>query len=407
MFLAELDRLPRPLDEDADPVHVTASAVVVGRRGTLLHRHKRLHLWLQPGGHLSPGEDPAQAARRETVEVTGLRVTWPAGAPTLVHVDVHQAARGHTHLDVRYVLAGPDADPAPPPGESPDVRWFSWEEALAVADDSLAGAQRAVLVRPPQVVGGRGARARHRRRRPGPGAVHPSSRETARPRHRRRPAAAAPTPSRSRSGPSWRWWRNGWARSTSGAARCRANDDELGARQNNLEEQIEASRRRRTELEQRMFGGQVTAGRDLQAMDEEVRHLNRHISDLEDRELEVMEALEPLDADLAQAAAERDVLDGRGGALRSAIDELVVDLDAQIDTQVRERTEAAATVPPELLAANHRRRTKLGGTGAARLVGNSCGGCHLTLPAMEVDRIRKAAPDAVITCDQCGRILVR
>jgi predicted nucleic acid-binding Zn-ribbon protein len=45
--------------------------------------------------------------------------------------------------------------------------------------------------------------------------------------------------------------------------------------------------------------------------------------------------------------------------------------------------------------------------GAARVVGSSCGGCHLTLPATELDRIRRAEPDALVTCDQCGRILVR
>jgi len=67
----------------------------------------------------------------------------------------------------------------------------------------------------------------------------------------------------------------------------------------------------------------------------------------------------------------------------------------------------AAQVPAELLARYERLRAKLAGTGAARLVGESCGGCHLTLPAMEVDRIRRAPPDEVLTCDQCGRILVR
>ena len=49
----------------------------------------------------------------------------------------------------------------------------------------------------------------------------------------------------------------------------------------------------------------------------------------------------------------------------------------------------------------------LGGVGAARLVGPSCTGCHLTLPAQELDRIRREPPDALVFCDQCGRILVR
>jgi uncharacterized protein len=183
--------------------------------------------------------------------------------------------------------------------------------------------------------------------------------------------------------------------------------DELGTRQANLEDQIEASKRRRSDLERRMYGGQVTAARELQAMDEEVRHLHRHISDLEDRELEVMEVLEPIDADLAETRSQSTALDARAGELRTAIVELETELDAEIGKQTETRATVAAALPSELLSAYERLRTKLGGTGAARLVGSSCGGCHLALPAMEVDRIRKAAPDAVITCEQCGRILVR
>jgi 8-oxo-dGTP pyrophosphatase MutT (NUDIX family) len=139
-FLAELERLEAPCDEHADPVHVTASAVVVGRRGTLLHRHRRLGLWLQPGGHIDPGEEPWEAAGREASEETGLPVHHPPGGPRLVHLDVHPGANGHTHLDLRYLVLAPDADPTPPPEESQDVRWCSWDEAEALADAGLIGA---------------------------------------------------------------------------------------------------------------------------------------------------------------------------------------------------------------------------------------------------------------------------
>ena len=139
-FLAELDRLARPCDEDADPVHVTASAVIVGRRGTVLHLHRRLHKWMQPGGHVDPGESPPEAARRESLEETGLAAVHPPTGPRLVHIDVHEAALGHTHLDLRYLLLGPDDDPNPAPGESPECRWFEWDAARSVADESLQGA---------------------------------------------------------------------------------------------------------------------------------------------------------------------------------------------------------------------------------------------------------------------------
>ena len=76
---------------------------------------------------------------------------------------------------------------------------------------------------------------------------------------------------------------------------ARSEREELGVRQAGIETQIESSKARRAELEKRMYGGQVAAARDLKAMDDEVRHLARHISDLEDREIEIMEVIEPLD----------------------------------------------------------------------------------------------------------------
>jgi 8-oxo-dGTP pyrophosphatase MutT (NUDIX family) len=141
--LEALDRLPHPFGRLGGPVHLTGAAIVAGRRGVVLHRHKRHGIWLQPGGHLEPGEMPWEAAAREGAEETGLPLRHPAGGPRLVHVDVHPAG-AHVHLDLRYLLLAPDADPRPAPGESPDVRWFPWADAIAVADDGLAGALRSL-----------------------------------------------------------------------------------------------------------------------------------------------------------------------------------------------------------------------------------------------------------------------
>jgi 8-oxo-dGTP pyrophosphatase MutT (NUDIX family) len=106
----------------------------------VLHRHRRLHRWLQPGGHIEPGETPEQAVIRECVEETGLAVAHPEDGPTLIHVDVHSAAGQHIHLDLRYLVWAPDAEPSPAPGESQDVAWFTWEAARCMADEALAGA---------------------------------------------------------------------------------------------------------------------------------------------------------------------------------------------------------------------------------------------------------------------------
>ena len=75
-FLAVVPGLQAPFDEHADPMHVTASCIVVGDRGVVLHEHKRLGLWLQPGGHVERGETLPEATLREArvMASSGLRV---------------------------------------------------------------------------------------------------------------------------------------------------------------------------------------------------------------------------------------------------------------------------------------------------------------------------------------------
>jgi 8-oxo-dGTP pyrophosphatase MutT (NUDIX family) len=158
LFHEHLAPLRAPFDEHADPVHITASAIMVGRRGVVLHRHKRLGIWLQPGGHIEPGEWPHEAARREAFEETGLAAVHPEAGIELVHLDVHPGPRGHTHLDLRYLLEAPDMAPAPLPGESQEVAWFGWAEAIERADPGLRGALVAVSAtlghRPPRGIDG-------------------------------------------------------------------------------------------------------------------------------------------------------------------------------------------------------------------------------------------------------------
>jgi 8-oxo-dGTP pyrophosphatase MutT (NUDIX family) len=151
-MLVALGRLERPLDQASDPTHVTGSAIVAGPRGVLLHLHKRLGMWLQPGGHIEPGETPWAAARREAEEETGLQFRLWTSTPPLIHLDVHPGGRGHIHLDLRYALEviGDDS-PRPPEGESQEVRWFPWSEAIALADPGLRGYLRWAV---PDVTGG-------------------------------------------------------------------------------------------------------------------------------------------------------------------------------------------------------------------------------------------------------------
>ncbi|HEY1762170.1 MAG TPA: NUDIX domain-containing protein [Acidimicrobiales bacterium] len=137
-----LDRLSWPGDpfsETENDHHVTSSAFVVSTRGVILHRHRRLGIWVQPGGHIDAGERPDVACVRETKEETGLQVRHLEPVE-LFHVDVHAGPNAHTHYDLRYVLLADPEDPTPPEGESPDVFWFDFVSAVERAEPSLAPA---------------------------------------------------------------------------------------------------------------------------------------------------------------------------------------------------------------------------------------------------------------------------
>jgi hypothetical protein len=182
--------------------------------------------------------------------------------------------------------------------------------------------------------------------------------------------------------------------------------NELVGAQKELETQITAYNERRSGIEQRMYAARGSSTRDLQAMDEEVRHLNQRRSELEDEELVVMVDQEPIDAALAELVLRKAPLDDKAKILRAEVAEGQAEIDGELTTARAARAAEAAELPPALSERYEALRTRLKGTGAARLIGHRCDGCHLELSPVEVDRIRAATPDTVVTCDQCGRILV-
>ena len=188
---------------------------------------------------------------------------------------------------------------------------------------------------------------------------------------------------------------------------ARARRDEAAGVEDGLEAELATTEARIAEINTRMYSGTVSASRELQAMSEEVDHLKQRVGDLEEKALEAMEVREPLEAEVAKLEAEDAAAGAEADRLRAAAADAEAVIDGELAAEQSERQRVAALVPAELLAEYEQIRGKLGGTGAARLVGNQCTGCHLSLPATEVERLRHQPDDALEHCDNCGRILVR
>jgi uncharacterized protein len=189
-------------------------------------------------------------------------------------------------------------------------------------------------------------------------------------------------------------------------AGVRSQVDDLAARQRSLEGQIAAAARRRHEIEQRMESGDVSASRDLQAMDHEVHQLEARQSLFEEEEIALLEEEEPLDLVLAERQRQSEALQRDISRLEEVIVDAEREIRAAVVSEEARREELAATLPDALARRYETLRSRLGGVGAARLVGDHCDGCHLTLSSVELERIRRLPPDQLSSCPECDRILV-
>ncbi len=150
------ERIARLLDSPApssrsqfDPGHLTASAFVLSpaRDALLLIFHKKLGLWLQPGGHIEPDDATLEdAARREVSEEVGLERAAGSALP-IFDVDIHaiparKSEPEHRHFDVRFCFRAERLEVALG-DEVADARWVALAEiAQLTSDESVRRAAR-------------------------------------------------------------------------------------------------------------------------------------------------------------------------------------------------------------------------------------------------------------------------
>lgn len=186
------------------------------------------------------------------------------------------------------------------------------------------------------------------------------------------------------------------------SARLGARDD-LRTEISRIESDVAVVDARRTRDADRM--AQTSNVREAQGYESELVALAKRKSDLEDAELEVMERLEQAEAAVAEQEEVIAAANAEGAELSAEAKRIVAESTAAIEAATRDRSAVSATVPSDLLALYDRVAAR--GIGAALLRARTCEGCRMVLSGTDLQTLRTAAEDAVVTCPECGCILVR
>lgn len=136
----------------------TVAVFVVSGGHVLLHHHRKLDLWLPPGGHIEPNELPDEAAIRETQEEAGISIdlVGPRGvtvedprAPLQLirpeGIQLEDISPDHQHIDLIYFARPSDVHPGVPPPVSEGMRWIAEADfsTIDLTDEVASWARKA------------------------------------------------------------------------------------------------------------------------------------------------------------------------------------------------------------------------------------------------------------------------
>ncbi len=192
------------------------------------------------------------------------------------------------------------------------------------------------------------------------------------------------------------------------AARAALQEAEITVRrqesdQRDLEMQIGGMNDRIKAVEEKLYGGSVRSPRELGDLEKEATSLRASRSGLEDRELELMVALDESRAALEKRRVEYAAAEMAWKDEQAKLEDEKLALQDRMAVLRAQREKLVPSLQPAGLRAYDQLRLSRRGRAVAEVKQNICQGCRVALPSQEVTRARHS-PDLVF-CSSCGRIL--
>ena len=173
--------------------------------------------------------------------------------------------------------------------------------------------------------------------------------------------------------------------------------------QKSVEWDVDQTRDRIVQVEQRLMGNQVTNPRELETLQREIENLRKRQNELEDTALDAMEKVERARPIVQARESAVGKLEGDWSAAQSAMGTELQEIGAALPSLEDARAQAEAAVPAALRQTYERIAKKRGGIGLARLQALTCTECRVEVPRAHAGRVRGG--QELVPCNSCGRLL--
>ena len=182
---------------------------------------------------------------------------------------------------------------------------------------------------------------------------------------------------------------------------------EVLTRQKRLEDEAAIIQARADKDDNRLYSREITAIRDLQALQDEIAGLRSRQGVLEERAIEALVEAEELSSEAETLEEQRAAGDERVTVLEAELAATEASIDEQLAALSGTRTEAAARAEASAVATYERLRQTFGPSTAVPFDPSSGCGCPHQMPAVEVARIKRCLEGEVLDCAECGRLVLR
>lgn len=184
---------------------------------------------------------------------------------------------------------------------------------------------------------------------------------------------------------------------------AKTNHHRAGNALNNAEAEVKAQKIKIEQADASLYGGKVQNPKELQDLQKDIVSLKKHLSTLEERELEAMVTAEDEENNLRSAQTKLELMQARLGDEHKKLlaDQSVFSI--KLDQLAEEHDAALAPIENDLLQVYETLRQQKRGVAVSEVSDNSCASCGATITIALQQNARSQKQLAY--CPTCGRIL--